>query len=126
VTFIHFYQNSGLMKYAPKNELPGEWTPGVDWPGATLVRVVTTGPNSLFLRWKMIDHELWGNRFFYVVSFRNFTDFDPLIPWDEDWTIGSKSEKIEVSGLTSNRRFELRVGVRKMDPIPGRDRQIIE
>ena len=58
----------GMLPYAPKDNLPGEWTDGIEWPGPTGLSVKTTGPKSLQIRWRQIDHEMWGNRFFYIID----------------------------------------------------------
>ena len=107
------------MQAAPKENLPGHWTEGIDWPGPEYLSARTTGPKSIQLSWRMIDHDTWGNRFFYILSFRNATTHEDE-PWKE-WPMGSKTSSIEMDGLTPNRRFEIRIGVRKMDPVPGEE-----
>ena len=66
---------SGHKQYAPRENLAGEWTENITWPGPEGLTVRTTGPGSLLMRWRKIDHETYGNRFFYVVSFRNASQF---------------------------------------------------
>ena len=85
-SFEHFQGqhaiDKGHMQAAPKENLPGQWTEGIDWPGPEYVTARTTGPKSIQLQWRMIDHETWGNRFFYILSFRNATNH-----LDEPWKV---------------------------------------
>ena len=99
--------HKGMLAYAPKENLPGEWTDGIEWPGPTGVSIKTTGPKSLQLAWRKIDHDQWGNRFFYIISFRNaIPESTPDEGW-QDWPIGSSSSTIELDGFTPNRRYEV-------------------
>ena len=103
---------SGSYDILPNKLKPGKWTDGVDWPGPLTVRARTTGPTSLFITWRMIDHDTYGNRFFYVLAYHDVGATE--VKWNE-WLLGSKVDKVEVDGLTQNRQYNLKVGVRKMD-----------
>ncbi|CAG5107307.1 Oidioi.mRNA.OKI2018_I69.chr1.g3255.t1.cds [Oikopleura dioica] len=103
---------SGSYDILPNTMKPGKWTDGIDWPGPLGVRTRTTGPTSLFINWQMIDHDTYGNRFFYVLAYHDVGATE--VKWNE-WLLGSKVDKVEVDGLTQNRQYNIKVGVRKMD-----------
>ena len=92
----------------------GEWTEGIDWPGPVRVKSKVIGPTSIQLTWPLIDHDLHGERLYYVVGFR----LAGAEKWTE-WTLGAKQTKVSLNGMMPNRQYEMKVGLKQMDINPG-------